>query len=418
MTIRGKIVFGLILFVFIALVAFNIIKDYAIKKFFEGFQPPPATISTVKAKQMDWHPSLDAVGNINAQYGVDVNSEASGNVREIHFQSGQNVKKNQPLITIDDSVEQAQLKFNLAELDLKKLSFDRQDKLFRKGAAPSSNVDEARANLDQAQANVEKIRAQIQQKHITAPFTGKLGIRLINLGQYISPGQTAIVTLQSLDPLFLEFYLPEQQLNKIRVGQPIRFHVSEYPDLLFVGKISAINSKVDIRTHNIRVQATIPNCPTNALKNPLKSPMVSAKKEPGSDRVIVNCQSQKNEQQNVSNFSFIPGMFASIEVVQPVIPNQIVLPATAIAYSLYGDSVYVIKQRPSKQKDGEPELYVQQTFVRTGEQQGNHIVITHGLKPGDEVVSSGQLKLQNGSRVKINNSVKMPDVKDIDKLGE
>lgn len=418
MTRRGKFIFGLIIFVFVALVAFNIYRDKAIKDFFKNMPQKAATISTVKAKLKNWSPTLDAVGNLTAMHGVDVNAQSSGNVMDIHFKSGQYVNKGQPLVTIDDRVEQAQLKYNLAELDLKKLSFNRQEKLFKKGAAPGSNLDEARANLQQAEANVEKITAQIQQKHIVAPFAGKLGIRLINLGQYISTGQTAIVTLQSLDPLFLEFYLPEQKLKKIYVGQPIRFYMSEYPNLIFTGKITAINAKVNIKTHNVKVQATVPNCPTEALKNPLQSSLVKAKKEHNSARIIISCQTDINEKQQISNFSFIPGMFASIEVSQPVIPKQVVLPATAIAYSLYGDSVYIIKKRPGPTKESKPELYVQQLFVRTGDQQGNEIVVTHGVKPGDEVVSSGQLKLQNGTLVKINNKVKMPDVKDIDKLGQ
>lgn len=418
MSRRGKITFGFIIFVFIAIIAFNIIRDWAIKRFFETYEPNAVTISTVKAKQQNWHPILNAVGNINAQHGVDVNSEASGNVMEIHFQSGQFINKGEPLITIDDRVEKAQLKFNLAELDLKKLSFDRQQKLFKKGAAPSSNLDEARANLQQAEANVEQIKAQIQQKHIVAPFSGKLGIRLINLGQYISPGQTAIVTLQSLDPLFLEFYLPEQELKKIHVGQSIHFRVSEYPNMVFAGKITAINAKVDIKTHNVKVQATIPNCPTEELAKPLKSSLIKAQKEPKSGRITIKCQTDLNQKKNITNYSFIPGMFASIEVSQPVKPKQIVLPATAISYSLYGDSVYLIKKRPSKKDKKKTELYVQQIFVRTGEQHGNQIVVTQGVNPGDEVVSSGQLKLQNGTRVEIDNKVKMPDVQNIDTLGQ
>ncbi len=418
MTIRGKIIFSLIIFIFISLIAFNIIKEKMVKTYFENFQMPAVTISTAKAKQMDWHPTLDAVGNLTAQFGVDVNAEVSGKIAKIKFKSGQYVQKGQPLVTIDDRVEQAQLKFNLAELALKKISFDRQDKLFKKGATPGSNVDEARANLHQAEANVEKIKAQIQQKHIVAPFSGKLGIRLVDLGQYIIPGQTAIVTLQSLDPLFIEFYLPEQQLKKIHVDQAIFFHVADYPNLMFTGKVTAVNSKSDIKTHNVKVQATIPNCPAEALKNPLQSQLVKAEKAPNGNQIIVTCQTEQNEQHKVSDFSFIPGMFATIEVSQPLIPKQVVLPATSIAYSLYGDSVYIVKERPSKIKGGKSEKYVQQEFVRTGDKQGNLVIVSEGVKPGDEVVNSGQLKLQNGTTVKINNKVKMPVVEDIDKLGQ
>lgn len=263
LTIMGII----LLVVFGGIIAFNLIKAYMIKQFFASYAPPAVTVSSAVAQAVDWKPTIDAVGNFVAINGVDVNSEASGNVVQIHFESGQYVEKDEPLITIDDSIDQALLKFNQSELTLKELSYKRQTDLFKRGATPSSSVDEAKANLQQAQAKVEQIQAQIKQKHIGAPFSGRLGIRQVNLGQYVTPGQTSIVSLQSLDPLYLEFYLPEQYYKRIHLNQPVTFRVEEFPNILFEGVIHAVNSKVDLTTHNVQVQALLPNCPADAIQD-------------------------------------------------------------------------------------------------------------------------------------------------------
>ncbi len=333
--------------VFGGIIAFNLLKSFMIKRFFANYEPPAVSVSSVKAVQKSWEPRIATVGNFVAINGVDVNSEASGNVVKIHFESGQYFEKDKPLIDIDDSVDQATLKFNLAELALRELNYKRQADLFRRGATPSSSVDEATANLQQSKANVEKTEAQIRQKHISAPFSGLLGIRQVNLGQYVTPGQTAIVTLQSLDPLYLEFYLPEQMLKRLHINQGIQFSVEEFPNAIFEGKITAINSKVDTNTHNILVQATLPNCPATAIDNPENSTLIKLGKKVGEKRII-NCNTELNTKNHITQFTFIPGMFASVSVEQPLIPDVIVLPSTAISYSLYGNSVFVIE----KDKDG------------------------------------------------------------------
>jgi membrane fusion protein, multidrug efflux system len=409
-----------LLVVFGGIIAFNLIKSVMIKQFFASYSPPAVTVSSAVAQSVDWHPTINAIGNFVAINGVDVNSEASGNVVKIDFESGQYVNKNEPLITIDDSIDQALLKFNQSELTLKELNYKRQTDLFKKGATPSSSVDEAKANLQQAQAKVEQIQAQINQKHIGAPFAGRLGIRQVNLGQYISPGQTAIVSLQSLDPLYLEFYLPEQLYKRIKLNQKITFSVEEFPNALFEGTLSAINSKIDLNTHNVLVQAKLPNCPAEAVKEPTTSSLITTRKEERGNKLIVSCSSELNTKNKINNFVFIPGMFASIDIEQPSVPQTVIVPSTAVSYSLYGNAIYVIEKEPTgkKNQDGTDQLVVNRIFVTTGEQQGNYTVIKKGIKAGQLVVSTGDLKLQNGTPVVINNSVILSDVADPDTLGQ
>nr|HAT8712735.1 efflux RND transporter periplasmic adaptor subunit [Legionella jordanis] len=404
--------------VFGGIIAFNLFKSFMIKRFFASYEPPAVSVSSVTAIKKNWEPRIAAVGNFVAMNGVDVGSEASGKVVNIHFESGQYLEKGQPLIDIDDSVDQATLKFNKADLTLRELNYKRQADLFKRGATSSSSVDEATANLAQAQANVEKTEAEIQHKHITAPFSGKVGIRQVSLGQYITPGQTSIVTLQSMDPLFLEFYLPEQMLQRLHLNQEIQFTVEEFPNATFKGKITALNAKVDPNTHNIWVQATVPNCPAPA-NNPKTLNFVSTQSQ-SVERKLIACDSNSNQKNHVTQFAFIPGMFASISIEQPAIPDVIVLPSTAISYSLYGNSVFVIEKDKNgkKDKDGKDILRARRVFVSTGDQEGNYTVVLSGIKEGQQVASSGELKLQNGTRVVINNSVELKDIADPDKLGQ
>ncbi|MFA6302297.1 MAG: efflux RND transporter periplasmic adaptor subunit [Legionella sp.] len=392
-----------LLVVFGGIIAFNTIKSFLMHRFFASYTPPAVTVSSATAEAVNWRPSVSSVGNFLAINGVDVGSQASGNVVSINFESGQYVAKNDPLVTIDDSVDQALLKFNQAELTLKQLNYKRQTDLFKRGATPSSNVDEAKANLDQAQAHVEQVQAQITQKHITAPFDGRLGIRQVNLGEFISPGQTTIVTLQSLDPLYLEFYLPEQYYKTIKINQKITFRVEEFPNALFEATITALNSKVDLTTHNVQIQATLPNCPALAVKDPVNSSLITTRKEERGDKLIVTCNTETNQKNKIRDFVFVPGMFASIDIEQGEVPNTVIIPSTAVSYSLYGNAVYVINQ----DKDPKNPLTVSRVFVTTGEQQGNYTVIKKGLKAGQLIVSTGDLKLQNGTAVVINNEVNL-----------
>ncbi|MGQ3890537.1 efflux RND transporter periplasmic adaptor subunit [Legionella sp. CNM-4043-24] len=417
---RMTIMVTALVLVFGGIIGFNLFKAFMIKRFFASYEAPPASVSSVVAKKIEWQPYISAVGNFAAINGVDVNSQASGNVVSIHFESGQYIEKDQPLIDIDDRIDQANLKFGQADMALKDINYQRQVNLYKRAATPGSSVDEAKASLAQAQANVEKTSAEIQQKHITAPFSGQLGIRQVNLGQYITPGQTSIVSLQSLDPLYLNFNLPEQLFKQLYVGQKIRFHVEEFPNAYFLGKISAINSKVDLNTHNIQVQATVPNCPSLAVSDPTKSPLIKVEKIPGTEKSIISCSTETNTANHVQKFVLMPGMFTSIEVEQKPIPDVVVLPSTSISYSLYGNSVFIIEplEKPRQTADGKEIMQVRRVFVNTGEQQNNYTIIKSGVKPGQLVVSSGELKLQNGSHVVINNSVQLNDKADFNKLGQ
>ncbi len=367
--------------VFGGLIVYNIVRDIMIQRYLSHMEAPAFTVSSVKAEYKNWQPVLQSVGDFVAIEGIEVNSQVAGVVQHILFKSGQMVKQGDPLIIIDDSVEQASLKNNQANLVLQQLNFRRQSNLIKTGSTSSSDMDKARADLDSALASVQQTEALIAQKHITAPFDGKLGIRQVSLGEYINPGQTRIVTLQSLNPLYLQFYLPEQNLPTLYVGQPVQFMVDSIKGKTFEGKISAINSKVDVNTHNVLVQAIV-----------------------------------KNAEQE-GHFLFVPGMFAKVNVVLPEQQKAIVLPLTAVAYTLYGDSVYIIKQK-GKDKDKKPILKVYRQFVKTGERKGDQVVILSGIKAGDLVVSAGQMKLQDGTSVVINNSIQLTDVKNIDALGQ
>ena len=416
MIIGLSIVFG-------GLILFNVAKSILMKQFFKNFKPPAVTVASVTVGQDNWQPNLHTVGSFVAVNGVDINSEASGNVMAIHFESGENVKKDVPLIDIDDSIDQATLKANQADLVLQKVNYQRQSQLMKKNATSQAEVDAAKAGMLEASANVEKTEARIRQKHIKTPFAGRLGIRLINLGEYITPGKTSIVTLQSLDPLFLEFYIPEQLLPHIHVGQNILFSVEPNTDKKFSGKISAINAKADTQTHNVKVHATAANCPPEVFNEDQRSRLIEAKKIPNTNHTKFLCSTEKNQAADLEKYAFIPGMFASIEIEQPVIPNSLVLPTTAISYSLYGDSVFLIKpkvvdKQVQKDDNGKDILVVKRVFVTTGDEQGNQIVISKGLKAGQQVVSAGEVKLQNGTRVVINNEVPLNTSKNTPNLSE
>lgn len=349
-----------------SILGWNVLRSYMMSRFFATYEPAPMTISAVAAEEKTWRPYLKAVGSFIATHGVEISSEAAGIVKTINFQSGEPVKQGTLLIQLDDSVDQAVLQDNLADLTLAKINYQRQKNLFKKGATPSSVLDEAKAKLQKAEAAVAKIQAIIAQKNIRAPFPGKIGIRLVNLGQYVNPGVTKLVTLQALDPLFIQFSLPEHLLKKLYVTQPIELSVEAFGKKVFNGRISAIDAKSDIQTHNVLVQATIPN---------------------------------KAQQ-------LYPGMFADIKILLPQQHKVVTVPYTAIDYTLYGNSVFLIK-KDGKDANDKPVLRVYRQYITTGEQQGNEVVILKGLKAGDQVVDSGQLKLHDGTRVIIDNSIKL-----------
>lgn len=395
-----SIIIAIISFFFIGIIIFHCIKDILISRFFATYEPSPATISVVTVKKSYWQPSIAAVGNFVANHGVEITAQASGKINKIYFDSGQYVKLGTPLIDLDDSLEQATLQFNQAHLRLQEINYQRQADLYKHGMVAGSVLDIAKANLDQAKANINKIQAEIRYKHITAPFSGNLGIRQVNQGQTITAGQTSIVSLQALDPLYLHFYVPEQLHHHIYVGQQIQFKIEGFEKKIFSGKVTAINSQIDANIHNILVQATVANCPITALKD------------------HATCDTQLNKLHHITKFLFIPGMFASITVKEPPIPNQLTIPTTAISSSLYGNSVFVIKKdkKIGKTHNGQEIFHVKKISVTTRASQGNYTIITQGLNLDQMVVSSGELKLRNGSSVVINNSVALHDTQDSNKL--
>ncbi|MDF1678640.1 MAG: efflux RND transporter periplasmic adaptor subunit [Legionellaceae bacterium] len=396
--------------IFGGLILFNVGKGLLIRQFFKNFQPPAVTVASVDVQEKSWQPNLHAVGAFVAVNGVDINAEASGSVVNIHFKSGEMVKKDTLLVDIDDSVDKATLKANEADLVLQQVNYKRQAQLLKRNATSQSEVDTARAGMLEAESKVEHTRAVIAQKHIKAPFTGRLGIRMINLGEYITTGRTNIVTLQSLDPLFLEFYVPEQQLSRIHVGQNILFSVEPNTAKLFSGKITAINAKADTQTHNVKIQAAAANCPPEVFDESRRSHLIEAQKIPNTGYTKITCNTEKNQAANLEKYAFIPGMFTSISIEQPAVSGALVLPTTAISYSLYGDSVFLIEPQVidnvvQKNDKGEDILVVRRVFVTTGDEEGNQIVIKKGVKAGQKVVSAGEVKLQNGTHVVINNDV-------------
>lgn len=353
----------LLLVIFGGIFGWNFIRAYFMRQYFANYQPPPATVSTIKAQQINWQSYIPSVGTLSASDGVEITPEVSGTIIAMPFDSGQLVKKGDLLVKIDDSLEQAQLLTDNASLQLAKINHDRMKDLYQKKAASRSQLDEAVAKLTQAQATVAKTKILIAQKNIKAPFDGKVGIKLVDTWQFVSAG-TALVTLQAVDPMKVNFYLPEQHLPKLMLGQPISVKVEAYPNKDFKGTITAINAKVNTNSHNILVQGTI----ANAEKH------------------------------------LVPGFFADVKVLLPQTQPVVAVPETAVDFSLFGNSVYVVEPK-GENKEGKPNLIVKRRFVVTGERQSGKVVITKGLTAGEEIVTSGQMKLNDGTLITINNTI-------------
>ncbi len=356
---------GFFIFVLVATFVFYGVKRYMVSWYMSHYQEPPVYVSTTKVVQKVWHPYLSAVGSLKAFKGVDVNAEVSGQVLSIHFQSGDRVKKGDLLVQLDDQVDKQSLERDKAKLRLDKLDYGRKQKLLAQNAVSRSAVDAARAAYLQSHAAVASDQVMLSKKQIRAPFDGKIGIRQVDVGQYLTPG-TGVVSLQALNPMFADFSLPEQFLSKLYKGQIIRITVDAYPGKQFYGKIMALNAKIDVGTRSIDVRALVPN---------------------------------ENEQ-------LYPGLFADVKVILPEKANVITLPQTAVTYSLYGDSVYVVEKK-GKDKQGKPLSVAVQKYIKVGERRENVIAVTSGLKVGETVITSGQLKLHPNSRVTVNNAIKL-----------
>ena len=326
------------------------------------FAPPPATVTTVVVKAQTWQPVLSAVGSMKAINGVTVSTDLAGIVSEIAFESGTAVKKGDLLVKLDTQQEEAQFRSAEARLNLAKSDLERKRDLIVKKAIAQSDWDTAESQLAQTQASVEEMKALIARKRLTAPFDGLLGIRQISVGQYVNPG-AAIVPLQSLDPIFVEFSVPQQNFGALAMGKALRITVKGLDAENFDGEITAIDSLVDPNTRNILVQGTVKN----------------------------------------AEHKLRPGMFADVEVLLPETTGVLAIPSSAISYAPYGDSVYVVRQKNGP--DGKPMTMVEQQAVQLGPKRGDQVSVLSGLKDGDEVVSAGVFKLRPGAPVRVDNSV-------------
>ncbi|PSO32289.1 efflux RND transporter periplasmic adaptor subunit [Bradyrhizobium sp. MOS002] len=353
------IIVGALLAVLVGgLVWFNYFRGQMIKQFFANNKPPPVAVSAAEAKSEVVPNLLTAVGGLAAVHQVDVSADVNGRVTEIKFEPGSHVEAGTPLVQMFDAPEQGDLANYKAQSTVAQLSLDRAKQLASRQFGPQATVDTAQAAYDQALAGIAKTEALISQKLVRAPFSGDLGVRKVEVGQYLTAG-TAIVSLTDLSELWANFTVTEKDSGNLKVGQPVRLKVDAYPGRTFDAKITTIEPQISTDTRNIRVQATISN-PEKILK---------------------------------------PGMFVTTTVVLPDKPAVVTVPETAVDYTLYGDSVFVITEK--KEADGKTSLSAVRTFVQTGSRVEGRVEIVKGVKPGDKVVAVGQLKLQSGAAVSI-----------------
>jgi membrane fusion protein (multidrug efflux system) len=327
-----------------------------------AFAPPPEAVTSAKVEAVRWQGTRPAIGSLVALRGVTLGAELPGLVREIAFESGAQVRKGAVLVKLDTSAEEAQLDAALAEASLGRLNLERAIALREADSNSPADLDAAVARAKQADANVAALRATIAKKIIRAPFDGRISIRQVELGQVVAAG-TAIASLVSVTPIHADFWLPQQALAEAKVGQRVRLRTDTFPDATWDGEITTINPEVDVSTRNVRVRATFPN-PDGRLR---------------------------------------PGMFANVEVISPETRDALVIPATAVIYAPYGDSVFVIEEK--KDEAGRSSAVARQKFVRLGERRGDFVAVTSGLSAGETVVSSGAFKLRNGMPVVVNNAL-------------
>jgi len=369
--IKRFIIALLILTVFVGGLAYFqlVFKPKMIKQFLSSQAPPPATITAEAAKTEEWIERLPAIGTLIASQGVEIASQVSGIVTAIGFESGQDVPVGSKLVQLDITVEEADLASAQATLREADVAFKRQTDLLTKAVTSEANVDTARAKRDTAEAAMNRIKALIAQKSILAPFAGRLGIRHVELGQYVSPG-LAMVSLQALDPIWVDFPMPEQNVGKLRVGETIELTVDAFPGKVFSGQVTSLDARVAQETRTLLVRGTLAN-PESTL---------------------------------------LPGMFANVSVLAGAPAKVVTVPRTAITYSLYGDSVYVAKPEQVKAGAAAPSspseavFVVERRFVKPGQVRNDRVAISSGLVAGEQVVTTGQIKLNNGSHVKIDNS--------------
>ena len=323
----------------------------------------PVTVSAMKAEYQTWQPHFRAVGTTRAVQGVDVTTEIAGLVLSLNFKSGEDVKKDQMLVQLNSDSDIALLHSLQAEAELARKTFERDKQEFTMKAISRETLDIAAADLKSKDARVAQQAALVAKKTIRAPFGGRLGITLVNLGQYLNPGDK-IVTLQAIHSILVDFFVPQKQMAHFTIGQTVETRADTYPGRIFKGEITAINPLVDSQTRNIQIEATIDN-PKREL---------------------------------------LPGMFVSVDIQFGQRQRHLTLPQTAVSYNPYGDTLYTIESK-GKGQEGRPMLVARQTFVTLGETRGDQVAILEGIKEGDWIVTAGQLKLKNGSPVVIDNQI-------------
>lgn len=324
--------------------------------------PPPSAVTTTEARAVEWHAYLNAIGTLAPVEGVTLAADADGTITRIAAENGSAVKAGDLLVELDTSVEVAQLAAAKARAELSRINFERAKELWDRNASSKSEFDLADATLKQSVAEVAAIDAFIGKKQVRAPFSGRVGLRLVNVGQFVGRGRS-LLPLQKLDPVFVNFSIPQRQLPEVALGQEVGILIDAFATRTFKGTITAINSEVDASTRNISVQAILAN-PDEVLR---------------------------------------AGMFARVEVQKTGAETQVVVPATSIAYASYGNSIFIVEQM--KGPDGKEYLGVRQQFVKLGATRGDLVAITEGLKAGEQVVTSGVFKLRNGAAVQVNNVV-------------
>jgi membrane fusion protein (multidrug efflux system) len=343
---------------------FNQLKTFMIKHFIAGMGLPPATVSTMVVETTAWQPKLSSVGNVRAFRGVDLSTEIGGLVQTVPIKSGMDVKEGELLIKLNDASDVAQLNSLKALADLAKVINERDRQQLEIQAISKNVFDTSKADAKSKQAQVEQQAALVAKKNLKAPFSGRVGIVMINPGQFVNPGDK-LLTLQTLDPIFVDFNLPQSNAEQIKVGQEIVVTTDAFKDASFTGKVTAVSPKVDANTRNIQIEAQ--------LANPDKK--------------------------------ILPGMFANVNIKLGDEVKMLTLPQTAVTYNPYGSTVFIAKSTGKKDKQGKPAYEAQQVFVTTGPTRGDQVAILKGVEEGATVVTSGQLKLKNGTPLIVNNKV-------------
>jgi membrane fusion protein (multidrug efflux system) len=363
MRLKVGIAIGIVLVALFGLGGIKFLQIQTLMAAGKSFTQPPESVSSAVVKEEKWQATLSAIGSVTAAQGVTVTTEVAGLIRQIMFESGAVVSKDDLLVRLDTSSEEAQLRAIKAQVDLARINLERTKKLREENMVPQADLDTAEATMKQNQANADAIQAVIDKKTIRAPFAGRLGIRQINLGQYLDAGKP-IVSLQSLSPIFADFSLPQQELARLKTGMRVHLSIDAFPNKTFDGELTAINPDLDAATRSVGLRAGFQN-------------------EEGLLR---------------------PGMYARVEVLLPEESNVLVIPITAVLSAPYGESVYVIETN-APAGASTPGLTVRQQIIRTGLARGDFITVESGLKAGDRVASSGVFKLRSGMSVSENNEV-------------